>query len=120
MKLMTDLTMGPINNQVISGMEKQSGVLSDGYGGYNKLKEVIRSHLVSIGPDKSKPAKLFPWANRTIGNAKKVLLGNHHNVIGQKYIQDYLNGFCYKFNRRYFEDKITDRLVIAGLTNTWY
>ena len=41
--------MGPINDQVISGMEKQSEVLSDGYGGYNKLKEVIGSHLVSIG-----------------------------------------------------------------------
>ena len=120
MKLMKDLTMGSINNQVISGMEKQSAVLSDGYGGYNKLKEVIGSHLVSIEPDKSKSAKLFPWANRTIGNAKKVLLGNHHNVIGQKYIQNYLNGFCYKFNRRYFEDKVTERLVIAGLTNTWY
>ena len=71
-------------------------------------------------PDKSKSAKLFPWVNRTISNAKKVLLGNHHNVIDKKYIQNYLNEFCYKFNRRYFEDKITDRLVLASLNDTWY
>ena len=45
MKLMKDLTMGPINDQVISGMEKQSEVLSDGYGGYNKLKEVIEGAI---------------------------------------------------------------------------
>jgi len=120
MKLMGDLTIESINNQVKSDVEKQTNVLSDGYRGYNKLKEVIKNHLVIVEPDKSKSAKLFPWVNRTISNAKKVLLGNHHNVIHQKYIQNYLNEFCYKFNRRYFEDKITDRLVIASLNNTWY
>lgn len=120
MKLMPDLTMTAINDQVKSTMENQTEVLSDGYRGYNKLKEVIKTHLVIVEPNKSKAAKLFPWVNRTISNAKKVLLGNHHNVINKVYIQNYLNEFCYKFNRRYFEDKITDRLVFASLTNTWY
>jgi transposase-like protein len=119
MKLMSNLTIESINNQVKSNIEKQTEVLSDGYRGYNKLKKVIKTHLVLVEPDKSKSAKLFPWVNRTISNAKKVLLGNHHNVINQKYIQNYLNEFCYKFNRRYFEDKITDRLIIACLNNTW-
>lgn len=120
MKLMGDLTIKSINNQVKSDVEEQANILSDGYRGYNKLKEVIKNHTVIIEPDKTKSAKVFPWVNRTISNAKKVLLGNHHNVISQKYIQNYLNEFCYKFNRRYFEDKITDRLIIASLNNTWY
>lgn len=120
MKLMSDLTMKSINNQVESAIDNRAEVLSDGYRGYNKLEEVIKNHLVIVEPDKSKSAKLFPWVNRTISNAKKVLLGNHHNVINQKYIQNYLNEFCYKFNRRYFEDKITDRLIFASLTSTWY
>ena len=76
MKLINDLTMESINNQVKSDVEKETEVLSDGYRGYNKLKEVIKTHLVLIEPDKSKSAKLFPWVNRTISNAKKVLLGN--------------------------------------------
>jgi len=120
MKLMRDLTIESINDKVESALENQTEVLSDGYSGYNKLKEVIKTHLVIVEPDKSKSAKLFPWVNRTISNAKKVFLGNHHNVINQKYIQNYLNEFCYKFNRRYFGDKITDRLVIASLNSTWY
>ena len=45
---------------------------------------VSKNHLVLVEPDKFKAAKLFPWVNRTISNAKKVLLGNHHNVIDQK------------------------------------
>lgn len=120
MKLMEDLTIESINNQVKSDIEKKTEIFSDGYSGYNKLKEIIKTHIVLVEPDKSKSAKLFPWVNRTISNAKKILLGNHHNVINQKYIQNYLNEFCYKFNRRYFEDKITDRLVIAALNNTLY
>ena len=40
MKLMKDLTTGPINDQARSGMEKQSEVLSDGYGGIIDLKKL--------------------------------------------------------------------------------
>ena len=120
MKLMDNLTIESINSKVETNVEKQTEVTSDGYRGYNKLEEVIKKHLVIIEPDKYKSAKLFPWVNRTISNAKKVLLGNHHNVIDKKYIQNYLNEFCYKFNRRYFEDKITDRLILASLNSTWY
>ena len=57
---------------------------SDRYRGYNKLEEVIKKDLVIVESDKSKSAKLFPWVNRTISNAKKVWLGNHHNVIDTK------------------------------------
>ncbi|EKT3967485.1 hypothetical protein NTJ12_002577, partial [Flavobacterium psychrophilum] len=26
----------------------------------------------------------------------------HHNCVNQQYVQNYLDEFCYKFNRRYF------------------
>ncbi|WP_201290324.1 transposase, partial [Tenacibaculum maritimum] len=48
-------------------------------------------------------------------NAKRNLLGNFHK-IKRKYLQLYLNEFVYKLNRRYFEEKLFDRLVIAGIT----
>jgi hypothetical protein len=31
-----------------------------------------------------------------------------------------LNEFCYKTNRRYFGDKLFDRLVVAALEDTWF
>ena len=49
------------------------------------------------------------------GNAKRNLLGNYHKIKG-KYLQLYLNEFVYKLNRRYFEEKLFDRLIIAGIT----
>lgn len=101
-----DLTSKSINKEVEKSVEKTSTVLTDGYRGYGKLKEVINHHEVFVEPNKKKSAIIFPWVNRTISNAKKALLGIHHNCINQQYMQNYLDEFCYKFNRRFFGDKL--------------
>lgn len=119
MIVMSDLKATSINNVVEKSTNENTEVLSDGYRGYNKLKEIIATHNVIVEPNKTKSAKQFPWVNRTISNAKKTFLGIHHNVINKKYIQNYLNEFCYKFNRRYFGNQLHDRLVFAALNNKW-
>jgi hypothetical protein len=35
-------------------------------------------------------------------------------------MQNYLDEFCYKFNRRYFGENLFDRLLIAAVTSLWY
>ena len=47
-----------------------------------------------------------------ISNAKRNFTDNYHK-IKKKYLQLYLNEFVYKLNRRYFGERIFDRLVIA-------
>ncbi|MFT5348871.1 MAG: hypothetical protein ACI9M3_001917, partial [Bacteroidia bacterium] len=47
---------------------------------------------------------------------KRTLLGVYHR-INQEYLQLYLDEFCYKLNRRYFKDRLFDRLVIAVVGN---
>jgi len=47
---------------------------------------------------------------------KKILDGIHHSN-GQDYLQNYLNEYCYKYNRRYFGERIFDRLLIACIEN---
>lgn len=120
MVVMDDLKSESINKKVEKSVKETAEVLSDGYRGYAKLKEVISKHDVVVEPNKTKSAVIFPWVNRTISNAKKVLLGIHHNCINQQYMQNYLDEFCYKFNRRYFGDKLSDRLMVAALETTWY
>jgi len=120
MKVMEDLKAETIEGVVKKSIEKTAIATTDGYRGYGKLKSVLASHKVIIEPDKVKSAKLFPWANRTISNAKKVLVGIHHNCINSKFMQNYLDEFCYKFNRRYFGEKLSDRLMLAAVQNTWY
>jgi hypothetical protein len=120
MVVMEDLKSETINREVEKSVDTAATILTDGYTGYAKLKEVITNHYVVVEPNKQKSAKIFPWVNRTISNAKKVLLGIHHNCVNQQYVQNYLDEFCYKFNRRYFGDKLSDRLMIAALETTWY
>jgi len=120
MVVMEDLKAKSINKEVEKAVNKTASALTDGYKGYVKLKEKIAHHQVVVEPNKTKSAKVFPWVNRSISNAKKVLLGIHHNCIDQDYVQNYLDEFCYKFNRRYFGDKLSDRLLIAALETTWY
>ena len=120
MVVMEDLKSKTINREVGKSVEKSAIILSDGYRGYSQLKKVISKHEVIIEPNKTKAAKVFPWVNRTISNAKKILLGIHHNCINEQYMQNYLDEFCYKFNRRYFGEKLSERLMIAALETTCY
>jgi len=120
MVVMEDLKAKSINTEVEKSVNKTASALTDGYKGYAKLKEKIASHHIVVAPNKTKSAKVFPWVNRTISNAKKILLGTHHNCVNQQYVQNYLDEFCYKFNRRYFGDKLSDRLMVAALETTWY
>lgn len=52
----------------------------------------------------------LPWVHIAIGNLKTFLLGTFHGVSGQ-YLQEYLDEFCYRFNRRFIEKQIPNRLL---------
>ncbi len=54
------------------------------------------------------------WVHKGISNLKRNLLGIHH-MITYKYLQNYLNEFVYKLNRRYFGERLFDRLIVAAV-----
>ena len=66
-----------------------------------------------IEPDQV--GKILPWVHIAISNAKRLLLDVYHDITPD-YLQNYLNEFCYKFNRRYSGDGLLDRLMVAALT----
>jgi hypothetical protein len=55
------------------------------------------------------------WFHSAIDNAKINFAGIYHKVK-RKYLQLYLNEFIYKLDRRYFGERIFNRLDIAGIT----
>jgi len=59
----------------------------------------------------------LPWVHITISNLKTFLLGTFHGVSG-KYLQEYLDEFCYRFNRRFIEKKIPSRLLSLAIVYT--
>lgn len=119
MIVMDDLTAVGIDFEVRNNVNKDSTVLTDGYKGYSRIKNSVKKHSTFICKDKNEVDKAFPWVHTAISNAKKICLGIHH-AINAIYMQNYLNEFCYKFNRKYFGAKIFDRLLIASVSDTWY
>jgi transposase-like protein len=54
----------------------------------------------------------LPWVHIAISLAKRFILGTYHGVSG-KQLQRYLDEFCYRFNRRFFEPQLFSRLLKA-------
>jgi hypothetical protein len=68
---------------------------------------VTPSHLVD---------EWLPWVHIAISNLKTFLLGTFYGV-SIKYLQEYLNEFCYRFNRRFVEKQIHNRLLKLAIVH---
>jgi hypothetical protein len=111
MLVIDDLKAKTITHLVDVSVSKSAVIDSDHSTSYVKLKDVVKDHKPVVIP-KDKVSEMLPWVHLAISNAKRLLLDVHHDVRLQ-YLQGYLNEFCYKYNRRYFGEKLFDRLLIA-------
>jgi hypothetical protein len=93
-------------------------VFSDKSTSYVNISEHVDVHI-SVVSDKLTTKSTLKWVHIAIANLKRNLLGVYHKIKGE-YLQNYLNEFCYKLNRRYFGDKLFDRLIIASINANWH
>jgi len=119
MKVVSSLSNRDVGYEAAKMIHRSATVLTDGKRCYNSLKSICTAHETTVATDKKEVSKIFPWVHVAISNAKKKLLGLHHQVKDD-YMQNYLNEFCYKFNRRLFGEALFDRLIIATLERQWY
>ena len=119
MIVLENLKSESISSSLKGELGQASIVRTDGYKGYSKLKEQVKEHQVYRTFDKEVLEKTFPWVHTAISNAKRLFLGIHHS-IKDCYMQNYLNEYTYKFNRRYYGEALFDRMLVAAITNTPY
>jgi flagellar hook-associated protein FlgK len=93
---------------------KNSDMITDKNTTYNEFKKLVESHIV-FKSTKEVTKTTLRWVHITISNAKRNLLGVYH-TISRTYLQNYLNEFCYKLNRRYFGERLFDILLIACIS----
>ena len=114
-KVLNNHTKEEINQTIQDNIDQQSIVFTDQSTSYVDIADFVELHITEKS-DKQTTKETLKWVHITISNAKRNLLGNYHK-IKRKYLQLYLNEFVYKLNRRYFQDKLFDRLVIANITD---
>jgi len=115
MKVIHSLKKEKIADNVLSMVDKGSKIVSDGSNSYNDLHE--NYDLDSKVVAKKEINTILPWVHKSISNAKRLLLDVHHR-IDDDFLQSYLNEFCYKFNRRHFDD-LFDRAMVAAVSYRW-
>jgi len=103
-----------INHLIGESLDEKSIVFTDKSTSYVDIADFVDLHITEKS-NKETTEETLKWVHITISNAKRNFLGNYHKIKG-KYLQLYLNEFIYKLNRRYFGEKLFDRLVIASIT----
>jgi transposase-like protein len=108
MQVIPNLKSKTIGKFVTSKIETGSHIQTDAYNSYRKpLSEKYEHDYKTFDPDDD----MLHWLHIIIGNSKSFVLGTFHG-LGKKYLQQYLDEFCYRFNRR-FQPNIFSNLVVA-------
>ena len=85
-----------------------STIHSDGYRSYILALESYTHEHKPYDPDSG----LLHWLHIVISNAKAFILGTYHG-LPKKYLQAYLDEFCFRFSRRDFGPRLLERLALA-------
>jgi hypothetical protein len=113
MFVIDDLKAATIDEKVSKNVNSASVIDSDHSTSYTNLRKLVAEHRPRVIP-KEDVGKVLPWVHIAISNAKRMLLSVFHD-IKPEYLQNYLNEYCYKFNRRYFGEEQFDRLLVAAV-----
>ena len=114
MKVVESVTKQEIMTIIEKTIPPGQSIKTDGLKVYEKLTEEININheRVVISRSSLKAHDLLKWVHIIAGNAKAWINGTFHG-IDRKHLQLYLDEFCYRLNRRFFETQIFDRLLKA-------
>jgi len=118
MKVLEGQSAEEINGFIGKNIAEESIVFTDKSTSYFDIANYVEVHVTEKSTKKTTKTTL-QWVHIAISNAKRTLLGIYHKIKG-KYLQLYLDEFCYKLNRRYFGDRLFDRLTVAVASNYWH
>ena len=117
MKVLDNHLKEGVNSLIQQTLEETSFVFSDRSTSYVDISNYVEAHLTEKS-DKTTTKETLKWVHIAISNAKRTLLGVYHKISG-KYLQAYLNEFCYKLNRRNFGKHLFERLTLAVAKIYW-
>lgn len=100
-----------VDKVIRENIDENTDIDSEDSTSYMNLKAIVKEHNPKVVPQKE-VGKIRPWVHIAIGNTKCILLDIYYD-IKPEYLQNYLNEFGYKFNKKYFGENLFDRLLIA-------
>jgi len=111
MKVLENHSSESIRKETESNVNSTSLVTSDKASTCNLLEELVETHVTEYS-SKQTTNEVLKWVHIVITNAKNMCKGVFHKM-NREFLQNYLNEFCYKLNRRYFRLRVFQRLTYA-------
>ncbi len=111
---------------VIDNVDKEATVHTDGGHNLIRIKDLVKQHIPHIETEEEVHevvTKVLPWVHIVTGDCRNGIEAIHKE-IDERYLQLYLNEYCWKFNRRFFRDSkdakydLFDRLIKIPATYT--
>ena len=116
-KQVENLGADQISQGLKDRLEEDAELRTDGWRSYGSLNSSKMKHYpVVIGTGKN-AIKVLPWVHTLIANVKGTIRGVYRGV-SNRHLSRYLGEFCYRFNRRFWESQIFDRLLTACLNSS--
>lgn len=100
-----------VNRVVKNAIDNQSILITDKSTSYKDFSKLFDAHL-TYKSSKEVTKHTLKWVHIIISNAKRNLLGVYH-MMSKEYLQNYLDEFIFKLNRRFMGEKLFDRVIIA-------
>ena len=113
MEVIEDLDQETAISFALKHVATGSKIAIDGLNIYNIVPTAGYEHeRISISKDEESALGTIKWAHIVISNAKALISAAFHGLDGD-HLQRYLDEFCYRFNHRYWEQQLFNRLVKA-------
>ena len=93
-----DLTRATLHGFIAASIEPGSTVRTDGFASYLEMDGYV--HQREVQTEQPEGEHVLPRVHLVIGLLKRWILGTHQGAIGEAYLDDYLNEFTFRFNRR--------------------
>ena len=113
MKALSTHKSEEIDETVESSIAQDTVLFSDKSTSYVNMDNLIEAHIMEKSSNETTVDSL-KWVHIAISNAKRNFLGVYHKIKG-KYLQNYLDEFVYRLNRRYFKTLFIRLLVASTL-----
>lgn len=92
-----DFNRQTLHGFIAESVEPGSTVRTDGLNAYRELEGYVHDRQVQR---KTEDEHLLPRVHRVVSLLKRWLLGTHQGAVGHDHLDDYLNEFTFRFNRR--------------------
>jgi len=115
LKTIPHATQDELKHFVHTHVMKGAPVKTDGLSVYNFVDQEYRHRRIVLTRN-GNAAELLPKVHIVISNLKMWLRGTYH-ALPQKYLQNYLNEFVFRFNRRGRLSAIFDTLLFRCVTH---